>query len=80
MVMEGGRKEAVLGAYAELKLKHPELPSQLREFQVACGDSCVTIFALARHFSQHDGVEHHHWENPCCERRQFRQKMAWPRC
>ena len=52
MVMEGGGREAVLGAYAELKLKHPELPGQLRQFQVACGDSCVTISALGRHFEQ----------------------------
>ena len=55
MVMEGGGREAVLGAYAELKLKHPELPSQLRQFQVACGDSCVTISALGRHFEQSTG-------------------------
>ena len=45
----------VLGAYAEIKLKHPELPSQLRQFQVACGDSCVTSFALGRHFEQSAG-------------------------
>ena len=53
--MEGGGREAVLGAYAELKLKHPELPGQLRQFQVACGDSCVTISALGRHFEQSAG-------------------------
>ena len=36
LVMEGRGREAVLRAYEELKLTHPELPSQLHNFQVAC--------------------------------------------
>ena len=32
---EGGRREAVLRAYDGLRLTHPELPNQLRDFQVA---------------------------------------------
>ena len=32
--MEGGGREAVLRAYDELLLTHPELPRQLRDFQV----------------------------------------------
>ena len=48
MVMEGGGREAVLESYAELQHKH-------QEFQVACGDSCVTISALGRHFEQSTG-------------------------
>ena len=31
---EGGRREAVLRAYDGLRLTHPELPNQLRDFQV----------------------------------------------
>ena len=34
--MDRGRTEAVLRAYGELRLTHPELPAQLREFQVVC--------------------------------------------
>ena len=33
--MEGGGREAVRQAYDELRLAHPELPNQLRDFQVA---------------------------------------------
>ena len=33
--MEGGVREAVLRKCDELRLIHPELPSQLRDFQVA---------------------------------------------
>ena len=36
LMMEGGGREAVLRAYDELLLTHPELPRQLRDFQVAC--------------------------------------------
>ena len=36
LVMEGRGREAVLRAYEELNLTHPELPSQLHNFQVAC--------------------------------------------
>ena len=35
LVMEGGGREAVRQAYEELRLAHPELPNQLRDFQVA---------------------------------------------
>ena len=35
LVMEGGGREAVRRAYDELRLAHPELPNQLRDFQVA---------------------------------------------
>ena len=35
LVMEGGGREAVRRAYDELRLAHPELPFQLRDFQVA---------------------------------------------
>ena len=48
MVMEGGGREAVLESYAELQHKH-------QEFQVACGDSCVTNSASGRHFEQSAG-------------------------
>ena len=34
--MDRDRREAVLRAYGELRLTHPELPAQLREFQVVC--------------------------------------------
>ena len=33
--MQGTGREAVLSAYRELRVNHPELPSQLREFQVS---------------------------------------------
>ena len=36
LMMEGGGREAVLRAYDELLLTLPELPRQLRDFQVAC--------------------------------------------
>ena len=32
--MDRERREAVMRAYEELRLTHPELPAQLREFQV----------------------------------------------
>ena len=37
--MEGEVREAVLRKYDELRLTHPELPSQLRDFQVTCATS-----------------------------------------
>ena len=37
--MEGEVREAVLRKYDELRLIHPELRSQLRDFQVACATS-----------------------------------------
>ena len=57
---EGGRREAVLRAYDGLRLTHPELPNQLRDFQVAFASFwrslCVTIYDFAgQHFMQSAG-------------------------
>ena len=58
---EGGRREAVLRAYDGLRLTHPELPNQLRDFQVAFASFwrslwLVTIYDFAgRHFMQSAG-------------------------
>ena len=58
---EGGRREAVLRAYDGLRLTHPELPNQLRDFQIAFASFwrslwLVTIYDFAgRHFMQSAG-------------------------
>ena len=51
---EGGRGEAVRRAYDGLRLTHPELPNQLRDFQVAFASGfCITNCGFAgRHIMQ----------------------------